>query len=339
LARAETLSARAGKRYQEEGIGMRILCRRFSRSRRRTLLGAVCAGAAVTGLRSWTAVAAAAADQPLITKTIPSSGERIPAIGLGTDAFQASEREVIRDEIERMSELGGSVIDTAAAYGDSESLIGAAVAELGIRDKLFIATKLTDGGGGYAGDLRGEQSFERSLERLRLPRVDLLQVHNLSGIDTLMPRLLSWKRAGKIRYIGATTSRVAQHKDLVDAMHRYPLDFVQVDYSLANRDAAGTVLPAALERRMAVFANLPLARSALFSQAGSHALPAWASDIDVSSWGQFFLKYVISHPAVSCAIPGSTKLAHLEDNQQAARGRLPDETMRVRMERYWDDLT
>jgi aryl-alcohol dehydrogenase-like predicted oxidoreductase len=275
---------------------------------------------------------------PLITKTVPSSGEKIPAVGLGTDSFQTSESDAIRDEIKRMNELGGSVIDTAAAYGDSETLIGDALAALGIRDRMFIATKLTADGFFSAGG-GGEASFHRSLERLKIQRIDLLQVHNLNGVDSLMPLLQQWKKAGKIRYLGVTTSRVSQHAEIVEAMRKYLLDFIQVDYSIANRDAAVTVFPVALERRVAVLANLPLARARLIGQAGEHKLPDWAADIDVSSWSQFFLKYVISHPAVTCAIPGSTKLAHLEDNQAAARGRLPDAVTRLKMEAFWDRLS
>lgn len=234
-----------------------------------------------------------------------------------------------------MSELGGSVIDTAAAYGDSESLIGDALAASGIRERMFLATKLT-AGGGFGGADNGAQSFRRSLERLKTNRVDLLQVHNLNGVDSLMPQLQTWKRAGSIRYLGVTTSRVAQHADLTETMRKYPLDFIQVDYSIANRDAASTVFPIALERRVAVLVNLPLARAALIGQAGERPLPEWAAAIDIFSWSQFFLKYVISHPAVTCAIPGSTKLAHLEDNQHAARGRLPDAALRTKMEQFWD---
>jgi aryl-alcohol dehydrogenase-like predicted oxidoreductase len=275
---------------------------------------------------------------PLITKLVPSSGEKIPAIGLGTDSFRTSERDAIRDEIKRMHELGGSLIDTAAAYGDSEALIGDALAALGIRDRMFLATKLTADGFFSGGD-GGEASFHRSLERLKTQRIDLLQVHNLNGVDSLMPLLQQWKKAGTIRYLGVTTSRVSQHGDIVDAMRKYPLDFIQVDYSIANRDAAMSVFPTALERRVAVLANLPLARATLIGQARERKLPDWAADIDVSSWSQFFLKYVISHPAVTCAIPGSTKVAHLEDNQAAARGRLPGAATRLKMEEFWDGIS
>jgi aryl-alcohol dehydrogenase-like predicted oxidoreductase len=147
----------------------------------------------------------------------------------------------------------------------------------------------------------------------------------------------AWKKAQKIRYIGITTSRVSQHADLMAAMRSYPLDFIQVDYSLGNREAAEAVLPLATERRLAVLVNLPFGRSSLFKQAADRTLPPWAADIDVTSWAQFFLKYVISHPAVTCAIPGSTSLSHLVDNQGAGRGRLPDAALRRKMEEYWDN--
>ena len=312
---------------------------RYSKSRRDTLRTGLAVGAAAAvglTLRS-TLQAAEPAQLPLITRAIPASGEKLPAVGLGTDKFRSSEREAIQAEIQRMQQLGGTVIDTAAAYGDSEELIGAALTTLNSRDRLFIATKLTASGAGMFGNgPGGKQSFERSVERLKTQRVDLLQVHNLDGVDTLMPLLQEWKQSGRIRYIGITTSRVGQHAEMVAFMHKYPLDFVQVDYSLANRDAAANVLPLAMERRVAVLANIPFGFGAVLRQAQTRKLPPWAADIDVTSWGQFLLKYVISHPAVTCAIPGSTQVAHLEDNQRAARGRLPDEALRRKMEQFWD---
>ena len=305
---------------------------------RRAFIGASVAagvGTALAGLIP--AAAQAPASLPLITKPIPSSGERLPAIGLGTDAFRADVRDAIRDEIQRMTELGGSVIDTAASYGESEELIGAALASLGTRTRVFLATKLVGGDSFFSSGPTGAASLERSCERLKTRRIDLLQVHNLDGIAALIPQMQQWKQAGRIRYIGATTSRVGQHADLAEAMRSFPLDFVQVDYSISDRDAADTVLPLALERRIAVLVNLPFGRSSLFREAASRKLPEWAAQIDVTSWAQYFLKYVISHPAVTCAIPGSTQVAHLVDNQGAGRGRLPDTAMRRRMEEYWDN--
>ena len=263
---------------------------------------------------------------PLLLKPIPSSGEQLPAVGLGTDQFRADERDAIQAEIQRLPQLGGRVIDTAAAYGDSEALIGEAVSRLGIRNELFLATKLTS-----------EESFNRSLSRLKTDHVDLLQVHNLEGVDALMPVMRKWKQAGKIRYIGITTSRVGQHNHMVEYMRQYPLDFVQVDYSLANRDAAANVLPTALERRVAVLANIPFGFGSVLRQAQTRKLPDWAADFGAVTWSQFLLKYVISHPAVTCVIPGSTKIEHLEDNQRAGHGLLPDEATRKKMEEYWDE--
>jgi aryl-alcohol dehydrogenase-like predicted oxidoreductase len=273
--------------------------------------------------------------QPLITKAIPSTGEKLPAIGLGTDQFRSSERAAIQGEIQRMQQMGGTVIDTAAAYGDSEELIGAALKSLNLRDRMFLATKLTVNEAGTS-TRSGEESFERSLQRLQTRRVDLLQVHNLEGVEALIPVMQKWKKEGKIRYIGITTSRVGQHTHMLEYMRQYPLDFVQVDYSLANREAATTLLPLAQERRIAVMANIPFGFGSVLRQAQMRKLPDWAADIGVTSWSQFLLKYVISHPAVTCCIPGSTKIEHLEGNQRAGRGRLPDEAMRKKMEQVWD---
>jgi aryl-alcohol dehydrogenase-like predicted oxidoreductase len=299
---------------------------------RRSFIGGAASAGMVALLSRRLAAAeppATAAAPPLITKAIPASGERLPAIGLGTDSFGESAREEIRAELGRMLELGGTVIDTAAAYGDSEALIGDALANLGTRARMFIATKLVASG--------GPESFARSLERLKTEHVDLLQVHNLNGVATLLPTLQRWKQEKKIRYIGVTTSRGSQHADMLATMRAAPLDFIQVDYSIANRDAAEAILPLALERKIAVLINLPFGRSSLFREAAGRPLPPWAADIEVRTWAQYFLKYVISHPAVTCAIPGSTQVSHLVDNQGAGRGRLPDESMRRRMENYWDN--
>ena len=302
--------------------------RNVDSGRRSLIAGVVAAGVSSLLGRRLAAAESAAKSLPLITRPIPSSGEPLPAIGIGTDSFSESARDAIQAELGRMAELGGTVIDTAAAYGDSEALIGDALADLGTRARMFLATKLVADG--------GAESFTRSLERLKTDHVDLLQVHNLNGVATLLPTLLLWKKEKKIRYIGVTTSRVRQHAELIATMRAYPLDFIQMDYSIANREAAATLLPLAAERRIAVLVNLPFGRSSLFREAAGRPLPPWAGDIDVKSWAQYFLKYVISHPAVTCAIPGSTQVSHLIDNQGAGRGRLPDEPLRRRMEEYWD---
>jgi aryl-alcohol dehydrogenase-like predicted oxidoreductase len=302
-------------------------------SRRDALRAALAVGAG--SLLAIPAFGAPGAALPLITKAIPSTGEKLPAIGLGTDKFELEERAAIQAEIQRMQQLGGTLIDTAAAYGDAETLIGEALA--GSRERMFIATKLTASGRGFRSDgLGGPASFERSLMRLRTSKIDLLQIHNLDGVEALLPQLAEWKQSGKIRYIGITTSRVAQHEQMIGYLRKYPLDFVQVDYSIDNRDAAQTLLPLAQDRHVAVLANVPFGFGNVLRRAQSRKLPAWAADIDVTSWAQFLLKYVISHPAVTCAIPGSTQVAHLEDNQAAARGRLPDAALRRKMEQLWD---
>jgi aryl-alcohol dehydrogenase-like predicted oxidoreductase len=302
------------------------------RSRRDVLRSGLAAGAAFMFRPP---VRAATPDLPPITKAIPSTGEKLPAVGLGTDQFRSSERDAIQAEIQRMQQMGGTVIDTAAAYGDSESLIGDSLAALGIRNRMFIATKLTVNEAGTSAR-GGQESFDRSLSLLKTPRIDLLQVHNLEGVEALMPVMQKWKKEGKIRYIGITTSRVEQHSHMVGYLREYPLDFVQVDYSLADREAATSVLPLAMERHVAVLANVPFGFGSVLRQAQQRKLPDWAADIDVTSWSQFLLKYVISHPAVTCVIPGSTKVEHLEANQLAGRGRLPDEALRKKMEQVWD---
>jgi aryl-alcohol dehydrogenase-like predicted oxidoreductase len=304
-------------------------------SRRQVLQGSLCAAIAACLPRSGWAASAAA----LLTKSIGTSSERLPVIGLGTDSFRKGDYPALRDEIARMVELGGSVIDTAAAYGDSEMLIGRALDELKIRSKVFLATTLVASGGGFMGNgVVGERSFSRSLKRLKTPFIDLLQVHNLNGVDTLITMLQDWKKYGQIRYIGITASRVGQHEQMADFMRKMPLDFVQFDYSIAERDAEKILLPLAQERHIAVLANLPFVHGSLIRKAGTHPLPAWAAELGIGSWPQFFLKYVASHPAVTCVIPGSTSVAHLEDNQQAAHDPMPDAAQRQAMEKYWDAL-
>lgn len=307
--------------------------------------------------------AADASKLPLITKPIPSTGEKLPVVGIGTNSFNEAKLDELRAVIKRFNELGATVIDTAAIYGESEQVIGKILADTGLRNKVFLATKLMGGPqqmmgpppGGPAGgppggpppgmgpmnmgpQVYGKESFERSLERLKTDHLDLLQVHNMNGLETLWPQLQEWKKAGKIRYIGTTTSNSSDHAKMVEYMKKYPLDFVQVDYSIANRDAAATVFPAALERKIGVIVNVPFGGrgGTIIKEASARKLPAWAADMDAQTWPQFLLKYVVSHPAVTVTISGSTQLDHLEDNQQAERGRLPDAATRKRMEEYWD---
>jgi aryl-alcohol dehydrogenase-like predicted oxidoreductase len=327
-------------------------------SRRQAIRAGLLAGA---GMAISGRLLAADKSSALITKPIPSSGERLPVIGLGTIWFRDAQYEQLRAVLKRMSELGGTLVDTAAAYGESEGVIGRALSELGIRRKMFVATKFDAGGmrappapsaaapnplpGPPPGIERpapdgvgGQDSFERSLARLHSNQIDLLQVHGLNGTDALMPMMEQWKHDRKIRYIGVTTSNPQQHPELIAAMRRYSLDFIQVDFSIEDRGAADEVFPLAIERKVAVLVNLPLGRARLIAKAGSTPLPGWAADIGIASWSQFLLKYVASHPAVTCAIPGATQVKHLEDNQAAGRGRLPDAGERRKMEQFWASI-
>jgi aryl-alcohol dehydrogenase-like predicted oxidoreductase len=328
-------------------------------SRRELLEAGLLAGVAMGASNAtW---AADTSKLPLITKPIPSTGERLPVIGLGTIWYRDAQYEQLKAVLKRLSESDSTLIDTAASYGESEGVVGRALSELKARNKMFIATKFDSGrapGGGAAGmgagggsplppppegisrverdGVGGQASFERSLQRLQTDHVDLLQIHSLNGTDELMPMLLDWKKAKKIRYIGVTTSSPNQHPQVVETMKKYSLDFVQVDYSIGNRIAEESVLATALERKVAVIANLPFGRAVQLQKLAQRPLPSWAADIDVHSWSQFLLKYVVSHPAVTCAIPGTTKVNHLEENLIAGHGRLPDAAMRKRMEAVWE---
>lgn len=280
-----------------------------------------------------------AAESPVITRAIPRSGERLPVIGLGTNAYSVTTAEEIaarREVLENFPRLGAKVVDTARGYGDSEVVIGKLVAELGNRDQLFLATKTP-----IRGEIRpGTGELDEALARLQTNRLDLMQIHNFHAIDELFPRLKEWKQAGKVRYIGVTTSTDDQYPQLSAALKTLPLDFIQVDYSLDNRGAAERILPLAQDQGVGVLVNMPLGgrRGGLMSRLVDKPLPPWSGEIGVTSWAQLLLKYAVSHPAVTVAIPGTTKLKHLRDNQLAARGQLPDAAQRRRMEQYWQSV-
>jgi aryl-alcohol dehydrogenase-like predicted oxidoreductase len=229
--------------------------------------------------------------------------------------------------------MGGRVIDTAPSYGTAETVVGDLVAELKIRESLFIATKL-----GVRGGDAGIEQLEQSFKRLRTPTIDLIAVHNLQDTQTQLRTLRQWKQAGRIRYVGITTSFERQHSEFEQTMRAEALDFIQVDYALDNRKAGQRILPLAADRGMGVMINLPFGRGRLFTAVQGKSLPPWASEFDCSSWAQFFLKYIVSHPAVTCAVPGIAKVEYLVDNLGAAQGRLPDAAMRRRMESFIDGL-
>lgn len=277
----------------------------------------------------------------VIEKRIPSSGETIPVVGIGTArrydvGDSGAERAPLREVLRRFPQLGGEVIDTAPAYGNAEIVVGDLVNELGIRDELFLATKVSIRDTETRED--GIQQMERSLQRLHTDHVDLMQVHNLRGVETLLPLIYEWKSQGRIRYAGISTSSERQYDDFVKVMRREPLDFIQVDYSIDNRSAADRILPLAADRGMAVLVNLPFGRTRVFQNVQHVALPDWAAEIDATSWAQVFLKYIVSHPSVTCAIPGTARPEYVVDNMAAARGELPDAAMRRRIETFFDAL-
>jgi aryl-alcohol dehydrogenase-like predicted oxidoreductase len=303
-------------------------------------------------MRSCAAAAAAAAmpgsllaDQDpakaaLLTRPIPATGELLPVIGLGTNAYGVTDVADIAKRqavIAQLVKLGAKVIDTARSYGDSELVVGRILRELKAREQVFLATKTP-----IQGDLADPAKvIDETFERLQTDRLDLLQIHNMHGVAELMPTMRKLKTDRRVRYLGATTSRDEQYPALLTAMREQPLDFVQVDFSIANRNAATEVLPLAGERRIAVLINMPFGGRRdgnLLRKLGERPLPPWAAELGAGSWAELLLKYVLSYPAVTCAIPGTTSVANLETNLRAARGPLPDAVLRQRMEEHWDSL-
>lgn len=282
--------------------------------------------------------AALAGPSDLITKAIPSSGEKIPVIGLGTNRYGVDTSEAarapLRSALRRFHELGGTLIDTAPMYRSSEAVLGDLIAELGLRDELFVATKVDKTGGRDDSDAQ----MQESTQRLRTKEFDLMQVHNLRGWKDSLPLMREWKDAGRIRYIGITTSRSSQYADFEAVMRREELDFIQVNYSLEQRQSAERLLPLAADRGMAVILNRAFGGGRIFDKVGDQPLPEWAREFDCHSWAQFLLKYAVSHPAATVAIPGMTKAHHVDDNIGAALGRLPDAAERELQEDFFDTL-
>lgn len=267
----------------------------------------------------------------LVTKRIPSTGERVPVIGLGTRNYRVgadpAELSPYRETLKAFLDAGGTVIDTAPSYGNSESVLGTLIAELGVREKIFLATKVD-----RAGKEAGIARMNASLSALKTQKLDLMQVHNLNDTATQLATLREWKAAGKVRLIGVTTSSDRQYGELERILGSEQLDFIQVDYALDAREADARLLPMALDKGVAVLINLPFGRGRLFQALGSKPLPDYAQEIGCTTWAQFALKYVAAHPAVTAAIPGMTKPHHAVENMGAARGPMPDAAMRKRME-------
>jgi len=278
--------------------------------------------------------------QPLIQKKIPSSGEMIPIIGIGTarryeDVKNDAEKASLRETIRQFQTLGGKVIDSSPSYGSAEAVVGELVDGLKVRDSLFLATKVSLR---KVGREEGIAQIEESFKRLRTDKIDLIAVHNLRDTDTQLRTLREMIQSGRIRYVGITTSFDRQYGEFEQVMKKENLDFIQVDYALDNRDSGERIIPLAGERGMAVMINLPFGRGRLFKAVQGKKLPEWAREFDCQSWPQFFLKYIVSHPAVTCAIPGMARPEYVVDNLGAARGRLPDAATRRKMEQFIDNV-
>jgi aryl-alcohol dehydrogenase-like predicted oxidoreductase len=271
---------------------------------------------------------------PMTTRNIPRTGERLPAVGLGTwQTFDVgstpSERAELKEVVRVLANHPGSIVDSSPMYGRAEGVVGDLTAELGVRDKLFLATKVWT-----SGRESGIRQMESSFKLLRTDRIDLMQVHNLLDLDTHVKTLREWKEAGRLRYIGITHHHAGAHRDLERLVKTKQYEFVQFNFSIAEREAEDRLLPACAESGTAVIINRPFAEASLFSRVKGKSVPTWAADFDCTSWGQFFLKWVLGHPAVTCVIPGTRRTAHLEDNLRAGAGRLPDAATRRKMAEY-----
>ena len=307
--------------------------RRYSRRDILALGGAIAAAAALPR---------AAAAGPVMTRPIPRTGERLPVVGLGTAIVfdvgaDAARRAVQSAVIAALVEGGARVIDTAPSYGTAESVVGELVAALGMRDRIFLATKVR-----VAPRAGATAEMRASLRRLKTDRIDLMQIHNasadLGAMADQLALLREWQARGVFRYVGVTHSRESANERLVALVEREKLDFVQLNYSLGERGAEARLLPAAAATGTAVLVNLPFGRGRLFGAVRGRALPQWAAEFDAASWAQFFLKYLLANEAVTCVIPGMDKPEYVADNLGAARGRLPDAAQRRKMVEFWESL-
>ena len=275
---------------------------------------------------------------PMLAKTIPVSGEAVPVIGMGSwITFNVGDDLAMRAErvrvLQAFFDMGGTVIDSSPMYGTSEEVIGHCLERIGDPGRVFSATKVWTPLKWF-----GPGQMEDSLAYWGVERFDLMQIHNLLNWDGHIETLLEDKAEGRIRYIGMTTSHGRRHEELEQTMAGQPLDAVQFTYNVLDREAERRLLPIAAERGLAVLVNRPFRRNQLFRLFEQHPLPEWAAEIDCANWAQFFLKFVASHPAVTCAIPATSRVDHMQENMGALYGRLPDRTMRERMIRYVESL-
>jgi len=312
-------------------------------TRREALAMTAGLGAAALGIVP--ARAATATAKPLLTRSIPRTGERLAAIGLGTaivfdigaDAAQRSERRAV---IETLLAGGGRLIDTAPSYGAAESVVGDLLTEMTARDRVFLATKVR-----ATSRERAIAEMQQSQRRLRAENIDLMQIHNVGFVDrneiaVQLALLREWKERGVFRYIGVTHSQSQERANdrLIEILRTEKLDFIQINYSMAERSVEQRLLPAAADTGTAVLVNLPFARAQLFRAVRGKPVPEWAAEFEATTWGQFFLKYLLASEAVTCVIPGMDKPEYVVDNLNAGRGRLPDAAQRRRMAEFIDPL-
>lgn len=269
----------------------------------------------------------------LMTKKIPSTGEALSVIGLGTwQTFDVGSDGGARARLrETLKLLDGNVVDSSPMYGSSETVAGDLVAELGMRKRLFMATKVWT-----SGREEGIRQMETSFKRLRVERMDLMQVHNLTDVETQTNTLLEMKEQKKIRYLGITHYTSSAYGAVERWLRTRQYDFLQINYSLGERESEKRLLPMALDQKVAVIVNRPFAEGALFRRTKDKPLPPWAAELGIQSWAQYFLKWIVSHPAVTCAIPGTGNPQHMQDNLGAGRGRLPNAAQRKKMAEYFD---
>lgn len=270
-------------------------------------------------------------DEKINTRTIPSTGEKLPCVGVGTwQTFNVganeAERAPLKEVLQALIDKGGKVIDSSPMYGRSEAVVGDLSTALGLNDKLFIATKVWT-----SGRESGISQMNESLSLLRRKRIELMQIHNLLDWQTHLKTLRAWKEEGKVRYIGITHYTESAYEAIEKILKEHPVDFLQINYSIVSRHAEERLFPLAQEKNVAILINQPFEEGSLFQQVKGKSLPAWTREFDCASWGQFFLKFILSHPAVTCVIPGTSKPRHMLDNMGAAFGRLPDNAQRKKM--------
>jgi aryl-alcohol dehydrogenase-like predicted oxidoreductase len=276
------------------------------------------------------------AQQRLVTRAVPSTGEQLPIVGLGSSATfaqvaRAEDVAAIGAVFKAMVDGGGTVFDTAPGYGASEEVSGRVVNDLGLADRLFWATKLNVARGGAADVGAARKQIEQSFARIKKAKIDLIQVHNLGDVPTQLPILKELKQQGRIRYIGVTTTFDGQYQELIDIMRREPLDFIGVDYAVDAREVEQAILPLAQERKIGVLAYQPFGRTRLWNRVGDRPVPDYAKEFDAATWAQFFIKFVASHPAVTVVTPATSQAKNMMDNLGGGRGRMPDAAMRKRM--------